>query len=57
MADSNREWVIARRDFLKTTGAVVVGFSMADVLAAQTAHSRLRASWRRWQVTDMRLKK
>jgi CO/xanthine dehydrogenase Mo-binding subunit len=39
VADDNRDWVIARRDFLKTTGAVVVGFSMADMLAAQTART------------------
>jgi nicotinate dehydrogenase subunit B len=36
VADSIRDWVLARREFLKTTGAVVVGFSMADVSAAQT---------------------
>src|SRR5262245_17535376 len=35
MADSNRDWVLARREFLKTTGAVVVGFSMAEAPAAQ----------------------
>jgi nicotinate dehydrogenase subunit B len=39
VADSNREWVLARREFLKTTGALVVGFSMADVSAAQIARS------------------
>jgi nicotinate dehydrogenase subunit B len=39
VADSNREWVLARREFLKTTGAVVVGFSMADVSTAQTTGS------------------
>ena len=39
MADSNRDWVLARREFLKTTGAVVVGFSMANVSAAQSARS------------------
>jgi CO/xanthine dehydrogenase Mo-binding subunit len=32
----NGQRALARRDFLKTTGVVVVGFSIADKLAAQT---------------------
>jgi nicotinate dehydrogenase subunit B len=32
----NDQPVLARRDFLKTTGVVVVGFSVADKVAAQT---------------------
>ena len=39
MADPNREWILARREFLKTTGAVVVGFSMAEMSAAQSGGS------------------
>ena len=39
MADSNRDWVLARREFLKTTGALVVGFSIGEMAAAQTGRS------------------
>jgi nicotinate dehydrogenase subunit B len=37
VGDSIHDWVLARREFLKTTGAVVVGFNMAEMAAAQTA--------------------
>ena len=39
MADSIHDWVLARREFLKTTGAVVVGFSLAEVSAAQSGRA------------------
>ena len=39
MADANRDWVLARREFLKTTGAAVVGFRMAEMPAAQRGGS------------------
>jgi hypothetical protein len=34
--DNNDQTGLARRDFLKTTGVVVVGFSLAEKVAAQT---------------------
>jgi nicotinate dehydrogenase subunit B len=40
VADKRHEWMVARRDFLKTTGALVIGIGgMADTLAAQAARS------------------
>ena len=35
LSETTADSVLARRDFLKTTGVVVVGFSIADRVAAQ----------------------